>query len=212
MKKAQKGLNAGLLGSMCWPDIQDKERLQVCADFVNYLFHLDDLTDEMDAISAGGVREAVIDVLDDPEKWTKKISRREAHAISVLTLEQVSRTPHIVSDSNAADSMWLRICRTATPLVQRRFRDTLEEFFVAIMDEAIDRKKKVIRGVQDYIIRRRANGAVRPCFVLIEYANGFELPESVWHHPIIRDLQDWADDLVSWANGGFYLSVCACLF
>ncbi|EJT99589.1 terpenoid synthase, partial [Dacryopinax primogenitus] len=181
MKMAQKGLNAGLLGSMCWPDIQDKERLQVCADFVNYLFHLDDLTDEMDAISAGVVREAVID--------------------------QVSLTLHVVSDSNAADSMWLRICRTATPLVQRRFRDTLEEFFVAIMDEAIDRKKKVIRGVQDYIIRRRANGAVRPCFVLIEYANGFELPESVWHHPIIRDLQDWADDLVSWANGGFYLNI-----
>ncbi|KZT54879.1 terpenoid synthase [Calocera cornea HHB12733] len=183
MRIAQKGLNAGLLGSMCWPDLQDKERLQVCADFVNYLFHLDDLTDEMDAKNANSVREAVIDVLDKPEKWAKKIERGEAHAVSILTYD-----------------LWMRICKTATPLVQRRFRDTFDEFFVAIMDEAIDRKNKVIRGIQEYILRRRDNGAVRPCFVLIEYAGDYELPEHVWHHPSIRNLEDWANDLVSWAN------------
>ncbi|KZO94500.1 terpenoid synthase [Calocera viscosa TUFC12733] len=181
MRTAQRGLNAGLLGSMCWPELENQERLQVCADYVNYLFHLDDLTDEMDAKNANIVREAVIDVMDNPEKWADKIERGEAHAISILIL-------------------WMRIRKVATPLVQQRFRDTFDDFFVAITDEAVDRKNKVILGVQDYIYRRRENGAVRPCFVLIEYANGFELPEHVWHHSSIRNLEDWADDLVSWAN------------
>lgn len=183
MRMAQQGLNAGLLGSMCWPDLVDRERLQVCADFVNYLFHLDDLTDEMDAKNATSVREAVVGVIDNPQKWATKIQVGDAHAISILMFD-----------------LWARICKVAGPLVQKRFRDTLDEFFVAITEEAIDRKKQVVLGIQDYIHRRRDNGAVRPCFVLIEYANGFELPEPVWHHPIIRNLEDWADDLVSWAN------------
>ncbi|EJT99588.1 terpenoid synthase [Dacryopinax primogenitus] len=183
MQKTQKVLNAGLLGAMCWPDINDRERLQVCTDFVNFLFHLDDLTDDMDGKSAETVREAVIDPMDNPEKWMKKIERGEAHGISALALD-----------------LWLRICHTATPVVSKRFRDTFDTFFVAVTEEAVDRKKKVIRGVQDYIDRRRVNGAVRSCFALIEYANDFELPEEVFDHPTIRKLEDWANDLITWAN------------
>src|SRR5580698_8678802 len=41
------GLKAGLLTSMCYPNVGCPQ-LRVCCDFMNYLFHLDNLSDDMD--------------------------------------------------------------------------------------------------------------------------------------------------------------------
>lgn len=83
----QDGLNIGLLASMCWAYAKDMECLRVCADYCNFLNHLDDLTDDMELKDADAIREAVMGVIRQPELWEKKIERREASAISILAYE-----------------------------------------------------------------------------------------------------------------------------
>ena len=45
-RNAFHGLKAGLLTSMCYPNAAYPQ-LRVCCDFMNWLFHLDDLSDVM---------------------------------------------------------------------------------------------------------------------------------------------------------------------
>jgi len=182
-RTAQAGLKAGLIASMCWAYCHDIERLQVCADYCNYLFHLDDLTDEMDLKDADTIREAVMGVIRDPETWKQMIEEGNAHAISVLMYD-----------------LWLRIVPGCGPLVQKRFERTFDGFFLTITEEAKLRKKGIAPSIDEYLTRRRENGAVRPCFALIEYAHTIELPDDVFDHPLMRHLEDWAVDLVCWAN------------
>jgi len=89
---SKAGLKGGMTGSLCYPYCDNLERLQVCADFGNYLFNLDDLTDEMDLKDADSIREAVMGVIREPEAWKRNIERKEAHAISVLTYQWVCST------------------------------------------------------------------------------------------------------------------------
>ncbi|KZO94494.1 terpenoid synthase [Calocera viscosa TUFC12733] len=180
---AQAGLKAGLRMAMCLPWCNDVEKLQVAADFDNYLFHLDDLTDEMDLKDVGAVVEAVMGVIREPELWTRKIERGEAHAISVLMHE-----------------IWQRFIRGCGPGVRKRFERTFYNTALAAVEEARMRKKRTVPSFGEFVVRRRDNSAVRPSFALIEYGRGIELPQNVLNHPVIRDLEDAAVDLVSWAN------------
>lgn len=63
-----RGLQAGLLTAMCWPDARAHE-LKVCADFLTYLFHLDDLTDDMDGRGAGRTADVVLTALYHPHRF-----------------------------------------------------------------------------------------------------------------------------------------------
>jgi len=181
-RMARAGLKGGMTGSLCHPYCDNLERLQICADFGNYLFHLDDLTDEMDLKDADTIREAVMGVIREPDIWKRRIESKEAYAISVLAYQWVYS-----NDSG--------------PLVQKRFELPLDRFFITVTEETKARKMGVTPNLDQYIELRRNNGGVRSCFALIELSRGFELPEHVWSDPVIRQLDDWAVDLVCWVNG-----------
>ena len=60
-----KDLKAGSLVAMCYPDA-DKGRLRICTDYMNYLFKLDDWSDEFDAKDIDSMRDCVMSALRDP--------------------------------------------------------------------------------------------------------------------------------------------------
>ena len=64
-RRAFLGLQAGSLAGMCYPDA-DEEHLRVCADYMNYLFKLDDWSDEFDAKDIDSMRDCVMSALRDP--------------------------------------------------------------------------------------------------------------------------------------------------
>jgi hypothetical protein len=64
-----QGLKAGLLTAMCYPDCGEEE-LRVVSDFMNYLFNLDDWTDEFDVDSTKRMADCVMNVLYHPEMHT----------------------------------------------------------------------------------------------------------------------------------------------
>ena len=79
----------------------------------------------------------------------------------------------------------------------RRFFEAMEAYFDAQCQEA---DSKEVPDLDSYIRFRRDASGCKPCFVLIEYANGLNLPDEVFEEPIIRTLQETANDIVSWSN------------
>ncbi len=60
-----RGLNGGLLSCMCYIECSFDEA-RVCADYMNYLFTLDDWTDEFDTTGTRGIAECVMNTLYHP--------------------------------------------------------------------------------------------------------------------------------------------------
>lgn len=78
----------------------------------------------------------------------------------------------------------------------------MELFFEAVTIQARSRATGIIPDLEDYIIVRRDTSACKPCWVLIEYGGGLDLPDEVMEHPIIQSLEEATNDLVSWSNVG----------
>ena len=73
----------------------------------------------------------------------------------------------------------------------------MEVYFNAQCQEA---DSKEVPDLDSYICFRREASGCKPCFTLIEYANGFDLPDEVFEDPIVCKLQEIASDIVSWSN------------
>jgi len=59
------GLKCGLLASMCYPDVAYPQ-LRVACDFMTYLFHLDDLSDDMDTLGTRSIADVIMNTLHHP--------------------------------------------------------------------------------------------------------------------------------------------------
>jgi len=64
-RKAIYGLKAGRLTSMCYPEVGFPQ-LRVCCDFLTFLFHLDDLSDDMDNAGTKAIADVVMNSLHHP--------------------------------------------------------------------------------------------------------------------------------------------------
>ena len=73
-------------------------------------------------------------------------------------------------------------------------------FFKAVIIQARDRAAGVVPDLEDYIAVRRDTSGCKPCWALIEYAYGLDLPDEVMEHPIIQSLDEATNDLVTWSN------------
>lgn len=93
------GLKAGLLTSMCYPDAAAPQ-LRVCNDYLTYLFHLDNLSDDMDNYGTTTTADAVLNSLYHP--YTYRCPAR----VGRMTRECVIPRPRAV---NPTDNM----CATA---------------------------------------------------------------------------------------------------
>lgn len=93
-REAFLGLRAGELTAACYPDAET-DQLQVASDFMNFLFTLDDWSDEFDAADNYGLAQCVMCALDDPtgfqtSKAAGKLAKRCVR-ICMCTLGRQSR-------------------------------------------------------------------------------------------------------------------------
>lgn len=88
----------------------------------------------------------------------------------------------------------------AAPLCRKRFTQHCAEYFSTVVDEVKLRSKDVVYEVEEYILHRRSNGGVKPCFDLFEYVMGFELPEDVFEDNKFVTCVDSANDMICVAN------------
>jgi len=57
-----------------------------------------------------------------------------------------------------------------------------------------------VPDLDSYIRSRRDASGCKPCFTLIEYANGLNLPDEVFEDSNVGALQEIANDIISWSN------------
>ncbi|EIW78546.1 terpenoid synthase [Coniophora puteana RWD-64-598 SS2] len=182
-RRAFHGLKAGKLTAMCYPEA-GYPQLRVCCDFMNYLFHLDNLSDDMDIRGTQQVSDVVINSLYHP-----------------YTFYAPARLNRMTKD------FYRRMLETAAPGACQRFVETFDFFFQAVHQQASDREAGAIPDLESYIALRRDTSGCKPCWALIEYAYNLDLPAEVMDHPVVRALGEAANDLVTWSNDIFSYNV-----
>jgi hypothetical protein len=101
-------------------------------------------------------------------------------------------------------SFFKRFLQDGGPGCTERFISTMDLFFTAVAQQSAHRAKRILPDLESYIPLRRDTSGCKPCFALIEYAAGMDLPSEVVNHPTIRALEEATNDLVTWSN------VCVC--
>ncbi|KJA23141.1 hypothetical protein HYPSUDRAFT_138166 [Hypholoma sublateritium FD-334 SS-4] len=177
------GLKCGLLTSMTYPDA-GYTQLRVVNDYLTYLFHLDNLSDDMDNRGTVSTADEVLNSLYHPRTWNSSAR------VGKMTRDYYKRL----------------IC-TASPGTQQRFIETFDFFFQSVTQQASDRAAGVIPDLESYIALRRDTSGCKPCWALIEYAYNLDIPDEVMEHPVIRNLGEAANDLVTWSNDIFSYNV-----
>ncbi|KAJ3793697.1 isoprenoid synthase domain-containing protein [Lentinula aff. detonsa] len=176
------GLKCGTLSAMVYPKAAYPQ-LRVCNDFLTYLFHLDNLSDDMDNRGTMTTADVVMNSLYHPGQY-------QSPRIGKMTRDY-----------------WKRLISTASPGIQQRFMETLDFFFQSVTEQAHDRQESAIPDLESYIALRRDTSGCKTSFVLIEYANNLDIPDEVMEHPLIRSLNEAANDLVTWSNDIFSYNV-----
>lgn len=83
----------------------------------------------------------------------------------------------------------------------------MDLFFKAVAQQSAHRAQRILPSLESYVPLRRDTSGCKPCFALIEYAAGIDLPDEVINHPTIRALEEATNDLVTWSNVR-----CHCIF
>ncbi|KAF9256079.1 terpenoid synthase [Marasmius fiardii PR-910] len=174
-RQEYKGQKYGLLSATVYPRAAYPQ-LRVCNDILVYLFHLDDLSDDIDVNETISISDVIMDVLYHPGRYS-------APRIGKMTRDY-----------------WRRLIQTASPSIQQRFIETLDLFLQSLVKEAEYRAANVIPNLESYIALRRDTAGAKTSFVLIEYAYNLNLPAEVVNHDLIHNLNHIAMDLIGWAN------------
>lgn len=86
------------------------------------------------------------------------------------------------------------------PLWRDRFVATVAHHLDGSRQQAANRAAGHLPSVAEYVELRRATSAAYVSYALLGFATGRMLPESVCHHPTVRQLATTGNDLLSWFN------------
>ncbi|ESK90199.1 hypothetical protein Moror_7733 [Moniliophthora roreri MCA 2997] len=193
-RDALYGLQAGELTAYCYNNCPD-HKLRVISDFMNYLFHLDNISDGMMTKDTDVLADSVMNAL-----WFTE-SYRPTHTSGK---EQPAEE---LNPAKLARDFWSRCIRDAGPGCQARFKETLGLFFESVNIQTKARDAGIIPDLESYIDVRRDTSGCKPCWALIEYALDIDLPEYVATDPVIMALNQYTNDVVTWSNDIFSYNV-----
>jgi hypothetical protein len=93
-RDAFHGLKAGLLSAMCYPDAGCPQ-LRVVNDFLTYLFHLDNLSDDMDNRGTRATADVVLDSLYHPHTYRSpaRVGRMAREYVNVAFTSFIHNKP-----------------------------------------------------------------------------------------------------------------------
>jgi Terpene synthase family 2, C-terminal metal binding len=81
--------------------------------------------------------------------------------------------------------------------VQRRFAKTMNAYCQGALVQVLDYSTGRTPSLEEMVLTRRLSAGVSPLYHLVEYAHGIEMPDEVFEHPVIQELEYLGIDLVS---------------
>ncbi|KAJ7207894.1 terpenoid synthase [Mycena pura] len=174
-RKALRGLQAGKFVAYGY-HAAPTDRLRIIADYVAYLFHLDNISDGMMARDTEFLSHTVMNALWFSEKY-RPTERQPSEELNA---------------GKMARDFWARAIPGAGPGTQARFKEAMEFFFGAVNIETKQRDTNAIPDLESYIALRRDTSDT--------YGLGIDLPDFVVEDPIMMALNQYTNDLVAWSN------------
>ncbi|UNS95364.1 terpene synthase [Streptomyces tubbatahanensis] len=179
------GHDIGTFAARILPD-GDEEVISLLADFVLWLFGVDDGHCEEGELGA------------DPKELVPELSR-------LLRIAQNPEAPMLTGDSLAAGLRDLRYRMNlhATPGQVARWVDALREYFLSVVWEASHRNKGTVPDLNDYTLMRLYDGATSVVMPLLEMGYGYELQPHERDSTSVRAAAEMAYFIITWDNDLF---------
>lgn len=73
----------------------------------------------------------------------------------------------------------------------------MQAYCVGALKHVDDELTNRVPSLEEMILIRRRSAGVSPLYYLVEYAHRIKLPDYVFRHPIIQELQSLGIDMVS---------------
>lgn len=80
--------------------------------------------------------------------------------------------------------------------VQRRFAAAMADYCAGALMQVEDFSSHKIVSPEEMLERRQLSAAVSPLFSLVEYAHELQVPDYVFEHPAIREIERLGIDFV----------------
>jgi hypothetical protein len=184
-KQRLERVNAGLLAALTSPN-GALEPTQISTDSLMWLFAFDDAHCDEGQLGR------------DP----LELSRVLARLLRILEAPEVPLAPSSPyrNFELALRDLRSRIAMSATPLQVQRWIDAMRMYFMLQVWEAANRVEKSLPDLNEYAFMRIHNGAMRVSVMLLDIADGYELPALDMDRPDVRALTEATCLLVGWDN------------
>lgn len=168
-------------------------------------FIYDEFTDKVDGDGARLYAEMVMDAIRNPHKERPQGEPQlgEIARQYVCVLVNVACPS---DDHDFDDRFWLRAIKVSSPAAQTRFISSFSEYVYAVIDEASDRARGRVRGIEDYLQLTRLTAGGYPSFVAVEA--GLNIPDDAMAHPALVSLCSLAAESLVLTNVGTISPCC----
>ncbi|KAI0062689.1 terpenoid synthase [Artomyces pyxidatus] len=165
-----------LLACLAYPRL-DKVHIRTACDLMNVCFVFDEYSDVSPVEEVQRQADIIMDALRNPH------------------------TPRPAGEwigGEITRQFWELAIKTASPQSQKRFIQTSEAYTRAVIQEAADRVRHHVRGIQEYFEVRRETIGAMPSFAILEL--DMDLPDEAVEHPVIQELSSLAVDMILLGN------------
>jgi hypothetical protein len=167
-------------------------------------FIYDEFTDKVDGDGARIYAKMVMDAIRNPHKDRPQGEPK----LGEIARQYVGVLVNVlgISDDYGFDRFWLRAIKVSSPAAQARFITSFSEYVFAVIDEASDRAKGRVRGIEDYLKLTRLTAGGYPAFMAVEA--GLNIPNEVMAHPALESLCSLAAESLVLTNVSSFLLGC----
>ncbi|KIJ34972.1 hypothetical protein M422DRAFT_262931 [Sphaerobolus stellatus SS14] len=168
--------NFPLMAALAYPEVS-REHLRLTADFMMWFFYYDEITD----VKTGSE--------------TRKLAERLIAVMRYPTTVLLEDDPILVQKTR---DLWLRTLAFSVSSSADRLLSGLEQFVLAVCEEAEDREIKRVRNIQEHLALRRGTVAADAVFFL--GLLHIDIPETVMSHPMVQRLTLLGNHLTCFHN------------
>ncbi|KAI5115569.1 hypothetical protein M0805_004617 [Coniferiporia weirii] len=171
-------MKAGLLAAMCFPTA-DRTQLRFCADFLNWMMHLECRIAVLDRADSANLLQAIISILNNEEGLKGKEAGFGSGLVSILTRLK---------------------CSPEAPFVFDKLKDTLKDYFLSNIQKISELPERRVFSANTYISEQRKCGWPAFIFILIEYSQGLNLSSDIWRKTLyLNSVRDATADILVYA-------------
>ncbi|MCJ1263853.1 hypothetical protein MMC22_003723 [Lobaria immixta] len=96
----------------------------------------------------------------------------------------------------AHNSIWFRIAKKASKGARERFVRAMRDYCNGALDQVQTQVQRVVLDPKNFLETRRQSVGVTPLFAMIEYFYDLDLPNEVFEHPSMIEMEKVATDFV----------------